>query len=74
MPGIPYNTINPNEHFQASKNTFCDIKKNYRCPLNNSCKVKWNEQLQHFACECHGCKFSLTGKLISGPSQEDLKC
>jgi hypothetical protein len=68
MPNIPYNNNNPNEGF------FCNINNTYRCPLNNSCKVKWNERLQMFNCECHNCKFSLKGMVISGPSKNNLTC
>jgi hypothetical protein len=81
MPGNPYNNINPNEGFVSKKEgfvsrneVFCNINKKYKCPLNNSCRVEWNERLQIFSCQCHGCKFSLTGKIISGPSQSDLSC
>ena len=71
MPQIPYNNSNPNEGFQVNT---CDINKVYVCPLNNSCKVIWNERIQSFKCQCHGCTWSLSGQLLKGPATTNLKC
>ena len=66
----PYNCERPNEGFESS----CNIDTPYKCPLNPSCSVKWNERSQLFVCECHQCKWDLKGNLIKGPAQKGLTC
>ena len=36
------------------------------------CNIK-NFSGEHFVCQCHGSKFDLSGKVISGPAAENLR-
>jgi hypothetical protein len=77
MPGgVPYNTESAqHEGFIVKPDVaLCDVKKTYKCPLNNSCNVKWNEGTSSYICECHGDEFDLSGQVIKGPSIDNLKC
>ena len=42
-----------------------------RCP-HLGCQVEWNPDERSWDCPCHGSRFDVDGKLISGPAQTDL--
>ena len=42
-----------------------------RCP-HLGCQLEWNPDEQSWDCPCHGSRFDLYGRLISGPAQEDI--
>ena len=75
MPGSPYNNVNCNEGFVTNSNTeLCDVNKTYKCPLNNSCGVKWNDGTSTYICECHGDEWDISGQVIKGRSLDNLTC
>lgn len=37
------------------------------------CIVKWNDKVSLIECPCHGGKFNLQGKVVSGPPPNSLK-
>lgn len=41
------------------------------CP-HLGCRVNWHEQAKTFICPCHGSVFSITGKVLGGPSPRPL--
>lgn len=42
------------------------------CP-HKGCIVRWNSSEQSWDCPCHGSRFSTDGKVLDGPSMEDLE-
>ena len=42
-----------------------------RCP-HLGCQLAWNPEEHTWDCPCHGSRFDIHGRLISGPAQEDL--
>ena len=73
MPNIPYVLDKQHEGFKVDK-PFCGMEKKYKCTLNNNCGVTWNTEASKFICECHGCEYDLTGKVIKGPAVDDIDC
>lgn len=37
------------------------------------CSVVWNSAEQSWDCPCHGARYSVTGKVLNGPADEDLE-
>ena len=42
-----------------------------RCP-HLGCQLEWNPDEKSWDCPCHGSRFDVHGKLISGPAQEEI--
>ena len=42
-----------------------------RCP-HMGCQLEWNPDEKSWGCPCHGSRFDLGGRLLSGPAQTDL--
>ena len=40
---------------------------------HEGCNVSYDSGTQTFPCPCHGAKFSLTGSVLNGPAQTNLK-
>ena len=43
-----------------------------RCP-HLGCQLEWNPDERSWDCPCHGSRFDLRGRLLSGPAQTDLE-
>ncbi len=43
-----------------------------RCP-HLGCQLEWNPDERSWDCPCHGSRFDLDGRRISGPAQEDIR-
>ena len=43
-----------------------------RCP-HLGCQLEWNPDEKSWDCPCHGSRFDLRGRLLSGPAQTDLE-
>ncbi|MCL5097859.1 MAG: ubiquinol-cytochrome c reductase iron-sulfur subunit [Candidatus Omnitrophica bacterium] len=41
------------------------------CP-HMGCRYNWHSKMQEFICPCHGSVFSVTGKVLGGPSPRPL--
>ena len=73
--------LNKNNNIIYSKNDgkdmmiYKDDKQEYRvyqhCP-HLGCKLLFNEVEQTWDCPCHGSRFDIGGKCISGPSNQDI--
>jgi hypothetical protein len=37
------------------------------------CTVAWNNAEQSWDCPCHGSRFSIDGKVLTGPADHDLE-
>ncbi len=42
-----------------------------RCP-HLGCQLAWNPEERTWDCPCHGSRFDLRGRLLTGPAQQDL--
>lgn len=42
-----------------------------RCP-HLGCQLEWNPDEKSWDCPCHGSRFDIHGRLISGPAQKDI--
>ena len=40
---------------------------------HEGCSINYDSGTQTFPCPCHGAKFSLTGSVLNGPAQTNLK-
>lgn len=45
---------------------------NATCP-HIGCQVKWNNTEKTWDCPCHGSRFSITGQVLTGPTQKGLQ-
>jgi menaquinol-cytochrome c reductase iron-sulfur subunit len=41
------------------------------CP-HLGCRTDWHPESEHFICPCHGSVFSITGKVLGGPSPRSM--
>jgi len=42
------------------------------CP-HLGCSFRWNEAIRLFECPCHGSRFELSGRFVSGPAKKPLQ-
>jgi len=55
--------------YKASDGTLYAVEA--RCP-HMGCQLEWNPDEKSWDCPCHGSRFDLRGRLLSGPAQADL--
>lgn len=61
--------INNTYYYVSKKNSNIKVKMN--CP-HMKCPLLFNESENTWDCPCHGSRFTLEGKLITGPSHKDI--
>ena len=42
-----------------------------KCP-HMGCQLEWNPDEKSWDCPCHGSRFDIYGRLLTGPAQTDL--
>ena len=62
-----------NQVIAVSKDTKGTIRALSPQCTHMKCTVAWNQTEQSWDCPCHGARYSLTGKVLTGPADKDLK-
>ncbi len=61
-----------NTHFFVSKNNNKIEVLSKKCP-HLGCSLQLNGDKTAIICPCHGSRFNLKGKFVSGPAKQDMK-